>query len=405
MSKKPVKPAKSVRESFAKPISAAVLAAVIIGAGSYWYLHRPPTIGQHLWQGDEYAKQGANAMAMQEYMAAAAINKSDPAPYLAMSRLEERAGNLGTAADRLGTVLHYHPHYPHIQCHRAELYGVANRFEMAYTVARDAVTVEPNCPTAHNDMGMLLEMTDDIPGAARELGQAHTLAPDDDALTLDYARLLAKSGKADDALNIVDEVLPVTKLFKVQANYLEGWIFAEYGRGGHRDYVKAQSFLGAALAENPMHTQSLAESGKIFLNQRALAAAEVQLEKAHKHGPDTIELLTDLVQLYQKEKNPKLAETASITEQMKSMLVPMRKYRRRWIDHPGDLDNTLTLAKAELTAGNMLDAFDLVKQVLAIDPNHDGAAKLYNDMKNPTTPVQAKAAVTQDSQTSLDSVR
>jgi tetratricopeptide (TPR) repeat protein len=316
--------------------------------------------------GDYYLSQGKLAMARQQYMAAAALNKTDAEPYLAMSRLEDSAGNLGAAADRLGTVLYYHPTYPHIQCRRAQLYGMANRYETAFTIAQDAVKIEPNCAAAHNDMGMLLEQSDDVQGAAGELGKAHTLAPDDEALTLDYARVLAKSGKPDDALNIVEA--------------------AEYGRGGKRDYIKAQTFLGSALSLNHNHTASLAESGKIFLRQHAYTAAQDQLEKAFKLGPDTLDMIYDLEALYTAQKSPKAAEALATKQQMNDMLVPLKTYRRRWIQHPDDLDNMVSLSRAEMGAGNMLDAFDLIKRVLQANPNREGAIELYNQMKSGTAP-------------------
>ncbi len=386
MAKKPVKPAPSTRKGLPLAICAFALGAAAVGGARYWYVHRPPTVKQYLEKGDDFAAKGHSAMAIQQYMAAAALKKTDAAPYLAMSKIEEAAGNLGTAADRLGTVLYYHPDYPHIQCRRAQLYGMANRYEMAYTIAKDAVKIEPGCAVAHNDMGMLLELSDDTAGAARELGTAHSLAPDDEALTLDYARVLAKSGKADDALNIVNSVLPITKKFTVPANYIEGWILAEYGRNGHPDYKNAQIFLATALTLNHDHTASLAESGKIFLHQKLYIAAQDQLLRAFRNGPDTIDMLDDLVAVYRAERSPQLADAVATTNQMKQMLLPLKSYRRRWLEHPDDLDNNLNLARAEMGAGNKLDAFDLIKHVLAKEPQNKGAYELYAEMKSPTAP-------------------
>lgn len=385
MAKRPGNPVSTAkkRQTITLSIGLSVFVLACAGGGFAWYLRRPPTEKQRLRLGQQFASQGRGAMAMVEYRAAAAMDKTDPAPYLGMSDLEQTGGNLSAAADLLGTVLHYNPHYPHVQCRRAQLYGMANRFETAYITAQDAITVEPNCPAAHNGMGMLLEISDNVSGAAIELGKAHSLAPDDEALTLDYARVLAKSGKPNDALQIVQTVLPVTRLYRVQANYLAGWILSEYGMGGHLDFDTAQGYLGKALMENPNHTASLAQSGHIFLREGKYIAAQLELEKAFKKGPDTIEMLNDLVSVYRAQNDSKLAEAIQTSKQLSEMITPLKSLRQEYVRHPEDKDNLVKLARAEAGAGNVVDAFDLIKQVHDLEPKRKDAADLYNQMKNP----------------------
>jgi len=362
----------------------AFLAMAAAGGGLFWYVHRPMTADRYYWSGRKNLEKGETALAMRNWRLAVNLDKTYSPAYLAMAQVEQESGNLGKSADLLGTVLYYHPKYPHIQCRRAQLYGMANRFEMAYTVAQDAVSIEPTCPAAHNALGMLLEMADDIGGAARELGQAHAFSPADDALTLDYARVLAKSGKHDEALAIVEAELPKTK-FRIQANYLEGWLLSEYGRGGRIDYGTALHHLGLALVDNPDHTASLTQLGIVYLHLGNLHGAQDTLEHAFKKGPDTIELLDALVTLYSKINSPLLDQARETNQKIRKMILPLKAYRHTYVLHPDDLTNVVALAHAELDLGNVLDAFQLISTAHAKAPQRKDVSDLYNQMKHPDT--------------------
>ena len=376
-----VRPVRKAPLAFA---GVAVLLVIVIFGGIWWH-RRPSTAFGHYLAGQRFEEQGISSAAMVEYRAAVQIDKTYAEPYLGMAQVEAANGNLGRAADLLGTVLYYHPDHPHIQCRRAQLYGTANRFEMALTVARDAVKIEPNCAAAHNDMGMLYDQCGDSQNAALELGRARTLAPDDEALSLDYARVLVKAGQPDDAFDIVDGILKKTKLYKTQANYLEGWILSDFGPHGRRDtqtLAKAIQHLGLALVDTPSHTASLQQLGIIYLRTGNLQGAQSSLEKALKAGPDTIEMLDALIELYTRQNNPELAAQAKQADtRYREALLPLKKARLQYINHPEDLDNDMLLATHELDIGNKLDAFGLVKMVHEKDPTRKDAVDLYAEMK------------------------
>jgi Flp pilus assembly protein TadD len=364
-------------------VLAVILA--ISGFGYYKWLHRPMTADRYYWDGVYRFEQKQYAFAMLDWQNAVKMDQKDPRPYLSMSKVEEMNGNLGLAADLLGTVLYYHPKHPHIQCRRAQLYGMANRFEMAFTVAQDAVNIEPNCPAAFNAYGMLLEKTGDYAAAATALGRAHQLLPSDHALALDYARLLALSGKHQEALDIVDAEI-ITKKFPVQANYLEGWILSEYGRGGKIDLGTAISHLGMALVDNPDHTQSLMQLGRIYLKLGNLPGAQTELEHAFKKGPASIELMAALVELYDRIHSPLVNEARQAADKINNTMLPLQKLRFNYVKNPEDLDNNMKLAEAELSVGNNYDAFALVSMVHQKDPNRKDAADRYIEMKTGQSP-------------------
>ena len=359
-----------------------VLAVVLAvsGFGYYKWQHRPMTADRYYWDGVYRFEKKQYAFAMLDWQNAAKMDKQDPRPYLSMSQVEEMNGNLGSAADLLGTVLYYHPKHPHLQCRRAQLYGMANRFEMAFTIAEDAVKIEPNCPAAFNAYGMLLEKTGDYKGAADALGKAHQLLPSDHALALDYARILALSGRPQEALDLVETEL-VTGKFPVQAHYLEGWILSEYGRGGKLDIGTAISHLGQALVKNADHTQSLTQMGKIYLKTGNLQGAQIELEHAFKKGPASIELMAALVELYDRIHSPLVTEARQAAERINNTLLPLQKLRYNYVKNPDDLDNNMKLAEAELSVGNNYDAFALVSMVHEKDPSRKDAADRYIEMK------------------------
>ncbi len=367
---------------------AAIGTLAVVAGGVNIYRHRPMTAERYYWQGVEHLKEGSTAFAMLDWQNAVRLNNKDPRPYLAMSEVEERGGNLGRAADLLGTVLYYHPKHLHLQCRRAQLYGMANRFEMALNVAQDGVAIEPNCPAAFNAYGMLLEKAGDYAGAAVALGRAHTLLPSDHALALDYARILALSGKPQDALGIVEAELATDK-FPVQAHYLEGWILSEYGRAGKIDDKNAIIHFGLALVNNPEHTQTLTQLGRIYLRRNNLHGAQIELERAFKNGPASLELVDALVELYDRLNSPLLIQAQQTNEQLKAALIPLRDLRHRYVQNPNDLNNNMKLADAELGVGNTYDAFDLVRMVHEKDPGRKDAADKYTEMttgKVPTGP-------------------
>jgi tetratricopeptide (TPR) repeat protein len=359
---------------------AAIGTIAVVAIGVNLYRHRPMTAERYYWQGVDHLKAGSTAYAMLDWQNSVRLDSKNPRPYLAMSEVEERSGNLGRAADLLGTVLYYHPKHPHLQCRRAQLYGMANRFEMAFTVAQDGVAIEPNCAAAFNAYGMLLEKAGDYAGAAAALGRAHTLLPTDHALSLDYARILALSGKPQDALGIVEAELATNK-FPVQAHYLEGWILSEYGRDGKLDLKNAVIHFGLALVENSEHTQTLTQLGRIYLRTNNLSGAQTELEHAFKNGPASLELVDALVELYDRLNSPLLIQAKQTNEQLKAAMIPLRNLRHRYVQNPNDLDNNMKLADAELGVGNTFDAFDLVRMVHEKDPTRKDAADKFTEMR------------------------
>ena len=387
MSRKLPSPPAKIRQLKPKGIAAAIALLLCAAAGiGYWWNTPPMRAYRHFRAGQKFEEKGISAAAMMEYRSAVDIEKTYSAPYLAMAHVEQNNGNLGTAADLMGTVLYYHPHYPHIQCRRAQLYGIANRFEMAFTIAKDAIEIEPDCAAAHNDMGMLYSICGNDADAALELGKAHQLAPTDEALTLDYARVLAKTGKADEAFAIVDTVLTKTRLFKTQANYLEGWILSEYGRSGVKDshsLADGIQHLGLALVDTPSHTASLQQLGIIYIRTGNLPGAQTALEKAFKAGPATLEMLDAMVDVYRKQNNPNLDSAIAVDTRYREVFLPLKLARLEYVKRPLNLDNNMVLAKLELEVGNKLDAFSLVKLVHDRAPERKDAAQLYEEMIHP----------------------
>ena len=86
-----------------------------------------------------------------------------------------------------------------------------------------------------------------------------------------------------------------------------------------------------------------------------------------------------------------LAEAEKTNDQMKAMILPLQEARRRYLKNPDDIENNTDLAEREAKVGNILDAYSLVKKVLARDPHQKRALALYARLKSPvTTPPDQK---------------
>lgn len=370
-------------------VAAASLAA-LLGGLVYWRHHRPAPALQHYQEGVRLAKEGKGAEAVHEWQTSLRLDPGFLPSYFAIAQQAQESNQLGAAADILSNVARIRPNYPHISYRCATLFGLSNRYETALFYARQAVQQEPDFADAHNTLGKVLENGGDLPGAVEEAGRAHTLLPNDEMLTLEYARLLALTGHPDEALGLVENALPKTGL-PLQSNYLEGWLLGEYGRNGKRDLGTALSYLGRALQINPDHTASLTELGILFLRQGNLQAAHETLEHAFRAAAtapsdtrDTLARLDALVDLYAQENNPLLTQAQQTAEQMKATILPLQAARHRYLTHPDDVANNTVLAEQEAKVGNVLDAYSLTKKVLAKDPQQKQALALYTRLKAPS---------------------
>jgi len=356
----------------------AGVALILAGAGiAYQGIHREPPAVTHYKAGLLLAQEGKGAEARQEWMNAIHSDPKFAPAYRSLSELEAQQGQMLSAAETLASLQKADPQARHILCRQAEYLGMANRYETALDLAREAVRREPDCSDAHNALGMLLEKADDLKGAAAELQQAHQLAPNDEALALDYARVLTKAGHPDDALVIANKIATEPKpLFPVQTYYIMGWILGEYGRYGQHDLGTALSYLDRALHINPDHTASNEAMGQIYTQMGQDPVAISYLLHACRVGPVSLEGLRCLQGAYERQHDPTAEQARKAADILEKAQIPLYKRRNRFLTHPDDADNTVALAALESSVGNVDDAYLLVRQVLAQNPHHAGAQAL-----------------------------
>jgi len=374
------------------------IALLLAGAGGTYYLLRsrakpetPPAL-RYYQKGLSLARAGNAAAAEQAWQTAIAFDSTFAAPYLAIADLYEQAGQPVEAAVKLNALRAADPNNPaHVECRQAELFFKADGFEKPLQLAREAVQRHPDCVLAHTLLGMALATAGDEAGAVAALRTAHERAPQSERITLTLAQTLAQAGRGDEAAALVKPLLssPAASTMPVQANYLMGRIRA--GQEGNSDHAgAARPYLQAALARDPRHAGSNAQMGQLLVRRKQFAAARPYLERARQGGDNGAATLASLALTYRALRVPGAAAIQQQADGLRAYDDALRAARRRYLAQPGDVKNNLALARLEARRGDVPDALDLLKSVLASNPNDSNALLLYRQLTvNPEKPAAA----------------
>ncbi|HLK61118.1 MAG TPA: tetratricopeptide repeat protein, partial [Chthonomonadaceae bacterium] len=314
---------------------AALVVAILLGIGIFRFVNRP-TAEKLYQQGLELSRAGKGAEAHVAWEQAVHLDPKYAPPYLAIAQQAERAGDMGAAIRTLEILHRNNPKEPNVLGQLAQLYGMANRFETALTTARQAIQADPNDVDAHNALGMLLELAEDHTHAAEELGRVHALSPGDKALTLDYARVLALAGHADQAFPILSEIEVQSHQtdYATQADYLTGWLLAEYGKDGRHPNMKlALPCLENVLKYDPRNIAGNTEIGLIYERQGQDEKALPYLERAAQLGPSNVEAIHALVRVALRLGRADLVIAAQSNTAV-DRVVALRTARNRYLNHP-----------------------------------------------------------------------
>ena len=372
------------------PIIPALIAVLAVGAaGSYYFLKKGPdtqakssggsAATSHYESGIKLAQSGNLTGAANEWQTAIGLDPSYAPPYLALIKKSEQEGDVEGAVKQLEALGHADPQAKHIACRQASIYLKANRYETSVTMVRDALKKEPDCPQAHTLQGAILAKGGDWKGAVEELKSAHQALPEEPAVTLALAVSLARNGKAQEGITLI-EGLPTQARESVPALYRLGWLLAEYGRDGKKDPKAALEVLNQALAKAPNDADSNAWVGTLLLEQGKLQEARTHFALALQADNSNVKAAQGMAEIFARQKLPNAARAKQVAEGIAKQEIDLRQARGRYLTHPEDTDNTLKLVTLEARTGNRVDALTLIKHTLQSDPNNDAALKLLHSM-------------------------
>jgi tetratricopeptide (TPR) repeat protein len=277
------------------------------------------------------------------------------------------------------------PTAPHRDCRFARAAFAAGWITRAAEATERAVRDEPNCPVAHTMRGIIREDAGDNDAALAELTKAHQLDPADTAISLTLAQLEGRSGRRAAAIERTRDVLK-REPDSPQAHYLMGWLQVTADPSTPAADAEAERHLRQVLKQNPEHAGARAELGALYARQGQYARARPLLEAARSANPTDPALARTLAQTYTRLGDPRGPSLTAEARRLEAQHDRRRSLRLRRLRQPSDAAVALQLARLELAAGQTREATDLVRQVLAADPNNRAALELLHQILGTPTP-------------------
>lgn len=377
-----------LRRSLPKKRGDFVVCVALMMAGGCRPQPVTPTVLPEKAQYDEGQKQlklGNMAQAQASFDTATRLNATFAPAYFAEAEIDARSGNVAKALTTLETLYRAAPQTPHVLCRLAELHAISGHFVEGVTASKKALQHEPTCSRAKVQYALQLVAANEVENALPILKTVHQETPENERVTLILVQLLARQGQLTEAWKVMD-TLPARSSLPVQADYLHGWLLAEYGRDGKRDETQALVSLNRALALSPDDAPVNLEKGKILLRSGKAHEAVPLLQKARTHSQPNVELLTALAEAQSQLKNPVAGRMKKSVKEFSALIDRLYLSRQNYLNTPENRDAMVSLARLEATLGNGKDAEALLTEVLKRDPNDAEALKLMTPMGNQSSP-------------------
>lgn len=334
-------------------------------------------------QGMKLLQSGKTGEAQAAFDRAMQMNVGYAPAYLAQAQVEAKLGNTGRAIELLEMLRKAAPRTPHVTCHLAELQAAGGHFVEQWTAAQLALEQEPDCGLAITQYALALVAAGDFKAAIAKLQAVHQRFPQDERAALTLAQILAKSGKSEDAWKLLD-ALPAQTARRAQADYIKGWILAEYGKNGRKDDAGALQLLDRVLAETPDDNAANVEKARILLRMNDVHSAQACLQRARRATVPSAELLTTVAAVQTKLHNPAAPQMEQNARAFSTLVNKLYAARQKYIADPSRRDNRVELARMEASVGNTQDAQTLLTQVLQQNPNDAEALKLMTPQDAPS---------------------
>jgi tetratricopeptide (TPR) repeat protein len=297
---------------------------------------KPSNTGGYLLAAAALDRKGEAAKAKASLLKALEIKPGDVQTLVTLSQFAARAGDRKEAIARLEQAVSANQEtiYPRLLLARlhlaysdpknalatakaalqrapkeATLLDVAGKAELALGQNHAAigtfqtlVAAQPTVPITYRLLAGAYEASRNYAGALAELDNALRIAPEDAAVKFDRARVLALTGKVNDAAAVLGE-LKSTHPQDPSIATLEGSIAMAGGRSAEAVSAYQRAFGAQRTGENLVRLTS----AQVAAGQTS--AARAALEEWRKQRPDDVPVRLSLGELYVSLREFKLAET------------------------------------------------------------------------------------------------
>jgi tetratricopeptide (TPR) repeat protein len=296
---------------------------------------KPSNTGGYLLAAAALDRKGEAAKAKASLLKALEVKPGDVQTLVTLSQFAARAGDRKEAVERLEQAVSANQEttYPRLLLARlhlayndpknalatakaalqrapkeATLLDVAGKAEQALGqneaaigTFRTLVATQPTMPITYRLLAGAYEASRNYSAALAELDNALRIAPDDAAVKFDRARLLALTGKVNDAAAVLGE-LKSTHPQDPSIATLEGSIAMAGGRSAEAVSAYQRAFASQRTGENLVRLTS----AQVAAGQAS--AARGALEEWRKQRPDDVPVRLSLGELYVSLREFKLAE-------------------------------------------------------------------------------------------------
>lgn len=354
-----------------------LIVAVIVNTR---YLRNRPAL-EHLSKGVDMMNTGKTQEAEKEWRAALRDAPDNPRPYQLLSTLYLNGGQPARAIDLLESLQKIAPRTEHLQCKLAEAYLQTENQKKAMEVARQAVVLEPNCPTAHAVLGMAHGNIQEVPIAISELRKAYQLAPSNDKIALSFVQSLLDGNEASEAETVIRVLIP-----RMPSSALIHYLFgrALSRRSGDAEKVKeAAKAFEKAIELQPTLAEAYAELGRLRIQMGDNKGAVEVLEFLWKRNTRLPDVAFNLSTAYRNLGNTAMATKMVATfKHMNELSERTEAARKKLSLRPTDVKISLELANLEIENGTLDQAEQLLMGILRLEPQNrealTAAVKLFH---------------------------
>ncbi len=353
----------------------------------------------HIQQGVTFVEAKEARKAEIEFRSALKLRPDLAEPYRLLARLYMETQLPEQAIPLFTRLREIAPQTEHSACGLTEAYARAGNDKKATELARQAVTIEPNCANAHALLGIALANQLETKQGLEELKKAGQLEPNNQKRAMSLAQAYLDSNDLPAAEKVARDASAR------DPNYPTA--YSTLGRAYSRRTPTPENLkegitaFEKAVKLKPEWGDAFSELGRLRLLAGDTKGAIEALEYLEKKKVRTEDSTFNLAQAYRKIGDFKKA--AVLTKEFKRISDFYAKYdslRKRLALTPNDPDLAIQVAECEIELRNWNDADLLLQGVLRTRPKDPRALKaavrLYEGNGNKQLSDAYKARLTTD---------
>lgn len=229
-----------------------------------------------------YEIEGKYTAALQQYLKVSEIEPMNKEVHLRLGMLYHHLGQTDKAIEQNRILKRLDPYSPEPYLRNFSIYVSARRYDEAETVLREALRNGVSGSVIYVSLGYLAGLTGDNDKSADYYEVAVDKEPDNQAYRFYYAAALERTGKKDEAIEMLEKLVSIEPEDLPEAyNYL-GYLYVEKGR----ELDRAIELIKRALESDPDNGAYLDSLGWAYLKKKMYPEALLEMKKAVLVMPD-----------------------------------------------------------------------------------------------------------------------